>query len=213
LYEAGDALALIGVLLFPLTLVRLISYLMPRKGVSCYNNRPVAWSKSVYLLVLDQSLRHLRSILAIALAAFAASWLLAPCPGSECLSEFDAGSIWANLRLPASVSYHQAARMLHQVRATLLQSPKVRTTVSRSRQPGDEPTPRNSKTPQDNPRQPKTPQHTPTHPNTIKDNPRQSAWPKCWLTSSRSRCGAWASPASNFFRKWSAQSPPCLVWK
>jgi Cu/Ag efflux pump CusA len=160
LYEAGDALALIGVLLFPLTPVRLISYLMPRKGVPYHNNRPVAWSKSVYLLVLDQSLRHLRSILALTLAAFAASWLLAPCPGSECLSEFDAGSIWANLRLPASVSYHQAARM--PIRFVPLFCRALRC-VPRSPGRGSpgtnrpQETPRHTKTTQDNLRRPNTP--------------------------------------------------------
>lgn len=129
--------ALIGALLFSLTLVPLLCYLMLRKGVPHDDNRLVAWAKSVYAPVLDWSLRHRRSVLAIALAAFAAAALLATRLGSEFLPELNEGSIWVNLRLPSSVSNDEAARILHQVRATLLRIPEVRTTVSKAGQPED----------------------------------------------------------------------------
>jgi hypothetical protein len=122
-----------------------------------HNNRPLAWAKSVYAPVLDQSLRHLRSILAIALAAFAASWLLAFSPGSEFLSEFDAGSIWANLRLPASVSNSRLCAC--SIRSAPLFCRALRC-VPRSPGRGSPGTNR--------------PQETPRHPNTIQDNPTQS---------------------------------------
>jgi len=129
--------ALIGALLFSLTLVPLLSYLMLRKGIPHDDNRLVAAAKSVYLPVLDWSLRHRRSVVGIALAAFAGASLLATRLGSEFLPELNEGSIWVNLRLPSSVSNDEAARILHQVRTTLLRIPEVRTTVSKAGQPED----------------------------------------------------------------------------
>lgn len=129
--------ALIGSLIFSLTLVPLLAYWMLRRKLPHGDNRVLTAAKGLYAPVLDWALAHRRKVLMIALAAFALGMGAAARLGSEFLPELNEGTIWVNLRLPASVSNDEAARMLRQARMTLLTVPEVRTTVSKAGQPED----------------------------------------------------------------------------
>ena len=129
--------ALIGSLVFSLTLVPLLCYWMLRKGLPHADNRVVSLTKRLYSPVLDWALGHRRQVVGIAIAGFALAMLTAARLGSEFLPELNEGTIWVNLRLPASISNDEAARTLRQVRQTLLSVPEVRTTVSKAGQPED----------------------------------------------------------------------------
>ena len=129
--------ALIGSLVFSLTLVPLLSYWMLRKGLPHADNRVVSFAKRVYNPVLDWALAHRRQVVGIAVGCFALAVVTASRLGSEFLPELNEGTIWVNLRLPASISNDEATRTLRQVRQTLLSVPEVRTTVSKAGQPED----------------------------------------------------------------------------
>jgi heavy metal efflux system protein len=129
--------ALVGSLVFSLTLVPLLAYWMLRHKLPHHDNRVVATSKRLYEPVLNWALQRRRLVVGIALAAFAVGMLAASRLGSEFLPELNEGTIWVNLRLPASVSNGEATRMLRQVRQALLKVPEVRTTVSKAGQPED----------------------------------------------------------------------------
>lgn len=129
--------ALIGSLIFSLTLVPLLAYWMLRRKLPHGDNRVLTAAKGLYAPVLDWALAHRRKVLMIALAAFALGLGAAARLGSEFLPELNEGTIWVNLRLPASVSNDEAARMLRQARMALLTVPEVRTTVSKAGQPED----------------------------------------------------------------------------
>ncbi len=129
--------ALIGSLIFSLTLVPLLAYWMLRRGLPHGDNRVLTAAKGLYAPVLDWALAHRRKVVMIALAAFAVGMGAAARLGSEFLPELNEGTIWVNLRLPASVSNDEAARMLRQARMALLTVPEVRTTVSKAGQPED----------------------------------------------------------------------------
>ena len=129
--------ALIGSLIFSLTLVPLLAYWMLRRKLPHGDNRVLTAAKGLYAPVLDWALAHRRKVLMIALAAFALGMGAAARLGSEFLPELNEGTIWVNLRLPASVSNDEAARMLRQARMALLTVPEVRTTVSKAGQPED----------------------------------------------------------------------------
>jgi cobalt-zinc-cadmium resistance protein CzcA len=129
--------ALIGALLFSLTLVPLLAYWMLRPGLSDGENNLVKRCKSLYSPVLDWALQQRKLVVGLALAAFVASCLVATRLGSEFLPELNEGTIWVNLRLPSSVSNPEATRILREVRSTLLSIPEVRTTVSKAGQPED----------------------------------------------------------------------------
>ena len=129
--------ALIGSLIFSLTLVPLLAYWMLRRKLPHGDNRVLRTAKGFYAPVLDWALTHRRKVVVIALAAFALGLGAASRLGSEFLPELNEGTIWVNLRLPASVSNDEAARMLRTARAALLTVPEVRTTVSKAGQPED----------------------------------------------------------------------------
>ncbi len=129
--------ALIGSLVFSLTLVPLLSYWMLRKGLPHTDNRVVGTAKRLYLPLLHWALAHRRQVVGIAIGCFVLAMGAASRLGSEFLPELNEGTIWVNVRLPASVSNDEATRILRQVRQTLLSVPEVRTTVSKAGQPED----------------------------------------------------------------------------
>ncbi|MCZ8252839.1 MAG: CusA/CzcA family heavy metal efflux RND transporter [Hylemonella sp.] len=129
--------ALIGSLIFSLTLVPLLAYWMLRRKLPHGDNRVLRTAKGLYAPVLDWALTHQRKVVMIALVAFAIGLGAASRLGSEFLPELNEGTIWVNLRLPASVSNDEAARMLRTAREALLTVPEVRTTVSKAGQPED----------------------------------------------------------------------------
>lgn len=129
--------ALIGSLIFSLTLVPLLAYWMLRRKLPHGDNRVLLSAKRLYAPVLDWALSHRRRVIAIALAAFALGMAAAARLGSEFLPELNEGTIWVNLRLPSSVSNDEASRILRTARQALLTVPEVRTTVSKAGQPED----------------------------------------------------------------------------
>ncbi len=129
--------ALVGSLIFSLTLVPLLAYWMLRKGIPHGDNAVVAWAKRVYEPVLTWAIAQPRKVVTIALSGFALSVVVASQLGSEFLPELNEGTIWVNVRLPASISNDEAAKTLHSVRKALMTVPEVRTTVSKAGQPED----------------------------------------------------------------------------
>jgi len=129
--------ALIGSLVFSLTLVPLLAFWMLRKKVPHNDNPIVATSKRIYEPVLSWALDNRRKVVAIGVAAFALAILCASRLGSEFLPELNEGTIWVNLRLPASVSTQEAARILASARRALHTVPEVVTVVSKAGQPED----------------------------------------------------------------------------
>ena len=129
--------ALIGSLIFSLTLVPLLAYWMLRKKLPHGDNRVVATSKRIYAPVLNWALARRRTVVAIALGVFALSMVAAARLGSEFLPELNEGTFWANFDMPSSVSSEQAAKILLMARKALTSVPEVRTAVSKSGQPED----------------------------------------------------------------------------
>jgi cobalt-zinc-cadmium resistance protein CzcA len=130
-------MALIGALIFSLTLVPLLAYKMLRRGLPHGDNRIVSGAKRVYEPVLNWALDHRRTVMTAAVVAFLLSLGVASRLGSEFLPELDEGTIWVNLRLPASVSNDEASRILSVARKALHKVPEVNSTVSKSGQPED----------------------------------------------------------------------------
>ncbi len=129
--------ALIGSLIFSLTLVPLVAYWVLRRGLPHGDNRVVATAKRLYLPVLDWALGHRRAVVAIALATFGLSIVAASRLGSEFLPELNEGTLWVNFDLPANISNAEASHVLNQARKALLTVPEVRTVVSKAGQPED----------------------------------------------------------------------------
>lgn len=131
------SMALLGSLVFSLTLVPLLAFWMLRRRLPHGDNRLVQGAKGLYAPVLDWALARPRVVFAGAGLAFVVALGAASQLGSEFLPELDEGTIWVNLRLPSSVSTQEATRVLRQVRQALHTVPEVNTVVSKTGQPED----------------------------------------------------------------------------
>ena len=129
--------ALVGSLIFSLTLVPLLAFWMLRKKVPHHDNFVVATSKRIYTPVLAWAMTNRRTVMLIGVATFALSVVCASRLGSEFLPELNEGTIWVNLRLPSSISTQEAQRVSQQVRKALHTVPEVDTVVSKAGQPED----------------------------------------------------------------------------
>jgi len=129
--------ALVGSLIFSLTLVPLLAYWMLRKKLPHGDNKLVASLKGLYAPILNWSLIHRKQVVIISLALFGLAMGAASRLGSEFLPELNEGTFWANFDMPSSLSSDEASKILNQVRKVLLTIPEVRTAVSKSGQPED----------------------------------------------------------------------------
>src|SRR5574343_957584 len=100
--------ALIGALVFSLTLVPLLAYWMLRKGLPHEDNRLVRSLKNLYTPALDWALAHRRKVVVVAVSAFVLAMGAASRLGSEFLPELNEGTFWVNWDMPASVSQQEA---------------------------------------------------------------------------------------------------------
>ena len=129
--------ALIGSLIFSLTLVPLLAYWLLRRKLPHGDNRVVSVTKRLYAPVLDWALHARRTVVIIALGVFALALVAASRLGSEFLPELNEGTIWVNFDMPPSVSQQEAIKILRMVRTALGTIPEVRTVVSKAGQPED----------------------------------------------------------------------------
>jgi cobalt-zinc-cadmium resistance protein CzcA len=129
--------ALIGSLIFSLTLVPLLClFLLGKSGVN-EENALVRLCKRAYRPLLARALQHRVFVLAGAVVALIASLALAPKLGTEFLPELNEGSVWINIMLPAGISVTETSRQLARIRRMLRTIPEVRMVVSKAGRPED----------------------------------------------------------------------------
>src|SRR5881296_1285510 len=124
--------ALIGSLLFSLTLVPLLCFFLLRKRIPEEDNLLVRLCKRLYRPVLEWALARRKLVVAAAVLALLASLAIVPRLGTEFLPELNEGTIWINVNLPPSLSVSEAASQLGRIRKILRQFPEVRTVISKA---------------------------------------------------------------------------------
>jgi cobalt-zinc-cadmium resistance protein CzcA len=129
--------ALIGSLLFSLTLVPLLCYAFMRRGLPERENFLVRTLERLYRALLEGALGHRWAVLGVSILALAASLAIVPRLGSEFLPELNEGAIWVNLMLPAGISLSEVSRTLHRVRAKLGSFQEVNAVISQAGRPED----------------------------------------------------------------------------
>ena len=129
--------ALLGSLLFSLTLVPMLAYFLLGRGVPHGENWLVRTCKRLYRPILTRAIRRPVVVLIAAVAVLAGSLALATRVGSEFLPELNEGSVWVNLTLPAGISVSEAVRECARVRSILRKFAEVRTVVSKAGRPED----------------------------------------------------------------------------
>jgi len=129
--------ALVGSLLFSLTLVPLLCYLFLRKPVPHDDNFLVRAAKRVYAPMLSWVLGHWKWVVGISVGALAISLGVATRLGTEFLPELNEGTIWVNTTLPAGVSVEEARARCGQMRRLIRSIPEVKTVISKAGRPED----------------------------------------------------------------------------
>ncbi len=129
--------ALVGSLLFSLSLVPLLCLLLLRKNLPHGENALVRAIKKPYVTALRWALAHPKSVILAALAGFAASLAVAPKLGTEFLPELNEGTIWVNANMPPGISVEQAREYCRRMREFLHKTPEVRSVISKAGRPED----------------------------------------------------------------------------
>ncbi len=123
--------ALIGALLFSLTIIPILCFWTMRGKIVERTNPAVEWVRTRCAHLLKKSMNHPRATIAISLAALIGSFCLLPLLGSEFLPELDEGSILLRTKLSPSVSHTESRRIATVVEKIIKKYPEVEVVVSR----------------------------------------------------------------------------------
>ncbi|HEU0173861.1 MAG TPA: CusA/CzcA family heavy metal efflux RND transporter [Blastocatellia bacterium] len=129
--------ALIGSLIFSLTLVPLLCYFLLRRRLSERENLVIRACKRVYRPSLMWALKHRLLVIAASVAMLGASLLTAPRLGSEFLPELNEGTMWVNINFPPGISVSETRRLAARVRQILRGHQVVRSVTSKAGRPED----------------------------------------------------------------------------
>src|SRR5215471_11000590 len=129
--------ALIGSLIFSLTLVPLLAFFLLRKGVPEKENLIVRAFKRAYRPTLKFALSRRALVVVAAVAALIGSLMLVPKLGTEFLPELNEGTLWINIMLPPGISVTETSKQMARVRQILRGFPEVVSVVSKSGRPED----------------------------------------------------------------------------
>ena len=129
--------ALIGSLVFSLTLVPLLCYFLLRKRLSEKENIVVRSCKRIYRPVLEWALDHRWIVIGSAVAMLAISLSIVPMLGSEFLPELNEGTMWVNITFPPGISNQETVRLTREVREILGKYPEVKMVNSKAGRPED----------------------------------------------------------------------------
>src|SRR5580693_7179282 len=129
--------ALLGSLIFTLTLVPVLASYWFKSGVTEIVNRPYEWVKGVYAGELDWCLDHPKTTMIVAALIFAATLLLVPFIGGEFMPHLDEGALWVRATMPYTISFEEAANFAPQIRDILLAYPQVTEVGSELGRPDD----------------------------------------------------------------------------
>jgi len=129
--------ALIGALLFTLTLVPVLCSYAFRKGVRESTNRLYDWVKQEYAVELNWCLKHPGVTMVAATVVFGATLLLVPLIGGEFMPHLDEGALWVRATMPYTISFEEASKIAPQIRQILVSYPQVTVVGSELGRPDD----------------------------------------------------------------------------
>lgn len=129
--------ALLGALIFTLTLVPTLSSMLLKKNVVEKKNRFVEAVYSVTDRFFAVCQRNSRKVVVIALVAMVAGLSCFSLLGTEFLPEMNEGSIYARATLPSSVSLQESVKLADRFRTILSSFPEVSEVMTQTGRPND----------------------------------------------------------------------------
>jgi cobalt-zinc-cadmium resistance protein CzcA len=131
------AFALVGALVFTLTLVPVLASYWFKKGVQEKPNHLFDWVRDAYATRLEWCLDHPKTTLLAATIVFVSALLIVPFIGGEFLPHLDEGALWVRATMPYTISFEEAAKFAPQVRDLLSKYPQVTVVGSELGRPDD----------------------------------------------------------------------------
>ncbi len=129
--------ALLGALLFTLTLVPLLCKMLLNKNVRERHNPLVRFVERIYAPSLRWAMRAPFLSIGGSIALLVVSLLVATQLGSEFLPQLNEGSIYVRASMPQSIAFSKANAMSEQMRQVFRQYPEVKGVISQNGRPND----------------------------------------------------------------------------
>lgn len=111
--------ALLGALLFTLTLVPVLCSILLNKNVKEKNNPLVNFFDRIVMKGFGWTYRNKRLSITLALAFMVVTFISAKFLGTEFLPQLNEGSLWVTTELPMSMSLTESTKMAHEIRQDL----------------------------------------------------------------------------------------------
>ena len=129
--------ALLGALLFTLTLVPVMSSMLLKRNVREKNNFFVRFINGKSVAFFDKCHAHRKISVGIAgIVAVGGLWMFALL-GTEFLPQLNEGSIYIRATLPQSISLNESVQLANKMRARLAAYPEVKQVLSQTGRPND----------------------------------------------------------------------------
>jgi cobalt-zinc-cadmium resistance protein CzcA len=122
--------ALLGALIFTLTLVPALSSILLRKNVREKHNPVVSFFELNVMRLFQITYRNQKTTLLVAIAIMAISFFSVKFLGTEFLPELDEGALWVEAELPMSVSLKEANQVSNKMIDILREFPEVKQTLA-----------------------------------------------------------------------------------
>jgi len=129
--------ALLGALIFTLTLVPVLIHLLLNKNVHEKHNPIVSGLENGYIKVFNYTFRRKRLSLIMAVLLLGGSLYSATFLGSEFLPHLDEGALWVKAQTPLGIDLSVSAALADTMRKELGSFPEVKTVVSQTGRPDD----------------------------------------------------------------------------
>jgi heavy metal efflux system protein len=131
------AFALLGALLFTLTLVPVLVSYWFHKGAEEKRNRIYEWIRAEYGRELHFCMQRPKLTILVVLLILGTTLLLVPSIGGEFMPHLDEGAIWVRATMPYTISFEEASKFAPQVRDLLASYPQVTVVGSELGRPDD----------------------------------------------------------------------------
>lgn len=129
--------AILGALIFTLTLVPVMIHLMLNKNVYEKHNPIVSGLEKYYKKIFDYTFKRKRASLIVSILVLTVSLFCFTFLGSEFLPPLDEGALWVEAQTPLGISLTQSSILADSMRKDLNTFPEVQSVLSQTGRPDD----------------------------------------------------------------------------
>lgn len=129
--------ALLGALIFTLTLVPVLCSILLKKDVKEKHNRFVDWINKIVSNGFNKTFANKRRSFIVSIAILGLSLLSTKWLGTEFLPQLNEGALWVEAKLPMSTSLNETVKMVSVLRKELMTFPEVNGVLSQTGRSND----------------------------------------------------------------------------